>query len=492
MNTRLEFVSKYHILIISILVVSAFTHLWNVAGFPDIFFDEGVYMRRAMHVLNGFGPQEGLFYDHPLFGQTFLAGIFGAIGYPNSLHSSGDVNSIATLYTVPRIIMGLLAVVDTFLTYKIAGKRYGQKVALISAVLFAVMPISWIFRRILLDSILLPFLLLSIWAALHSKDSKHSTWLVLLSGICLGLAIFTKIPVFTVIPVIGGIVFFSNTKRYRLLALWIIPVILIPFMWPIQSIEVGQFNHWANDVLYFQTHRGGGANLHSITQSFADMDPALFWLAVAGIGFVAIRRDYLILGWFAPFVVFLYFIGYNQYFYWIPVVPVMCIAAGVLIVKSFESIPRVKISKEGMVIFVLGVCAFGMISLIQIITTDMTSAEYSATSFILNQPISNDTTILASPTYTWIFGNVFHKNNVPLDYSQILAEHINTTKVILVADPHYILDFNRGRQISDMYNSTQLVTTFNDDVSKYPTDHYPYKSLRSTTEGLHIEIREKN
>ncbi|HEU5221095.1 MAG TPA: hypothetical protein VFU58_03450, partial [Candidatus Nitrosotalea sp.] len=52
LNTRLG-CNRYHLLIISILVVSAFSHLWNVAGFPDIFFDEGVYMRRAMHVLNG-------------------------------------------------------------------------------------------------------------------------------------------------------------------------------------------------------------------------------------------------------------------------------------------------------------------------------------------------------------------------------------------------------------------------------------------------------
>ncbi len=395
-------------------------------------------MRRAMHVLNGLGPQEGTFYDHPFFGQTFLAGVFGAIGYPNSLHSSGDVNSIATLYTVPRIVMGLLAVADTFLIYKISDKRYGQKVALISAVLFSVMPISWIFRRILLDSILLPFLLLSILTALHAKDSKHGTWLVLLSGICLGLAIFTKIPVFTVIPLVGGIVFFSNTKRFKLLALWLVPVILIPLLWPVQSIETGQFNSWVHDVFYYQTHRGGGADLNSIAKSFAGIDPALFWIAAAGIGFAAIRRDYLILGWFVPFVVFLYFIGYSQYFYWIPVIPVMCIAAGVLIVKSFEKIPRRKISKDGMLIFVLGVCAFGMIGLVQLITTDMTSAEYSATSFVVNQPASNDTTILASPTYSWIFSDVFHKHNVPQDYSQILAYPINTTKVVLVADPHYI------------------------------------------------------
>lgn len=492
MNTRLEFANKYHLLIISILIVSAFVHLWNVAGFPDIFFDEGVYMRRAMHVLNGLGPQEGSFYDHPFFGQIFLAGMLGFIGYPSSLHSSGDTNSIAILYTIPRIIMGLLAVADTFLIYKIAGKRYGQKVALVSAVLFSVMPISWIFRRILLDSISLPFLLLSIWTALHSKNSKHVTWLVLLSGTCLGLAVFTKIPVFTTIPLVGGIVFFSNTKRFKLLALWIVPIILIPSLWPAQSIEVGHFNYWVHDVFYFQTHRVGGFDLNSISGAFANIDPVLFILGTAGIGFAAIRRDYLILGWFAPFVVFLYLIGYNQYFYWIPVIPVMCIAAGVLIVKLFEKIPKRKISKYGMIVFVLGICAFGMMGLVQLITTDMTSAEYSATSFVVNQPIGNDTTILASPTYTWIFSDVFHKNNVPPDYAQILFEPVNTTKVVLVADPHYMLDFNRGRQIADMYNSTQLVTAFDDGISRYFTDHYPYQSLRSTTEGIHIEIREKN
>lgn len=81
MNARLG-CNRYHLLITSILIVSAFSHLWNVAGFPDIFFDEGVYMRRAMHVLNGIGPQEGAFYDHPLFGQIFLAGILAPLGIP--------------------------------------------------------------------------------------------------------------------------------------------------------------------------------------------------------------------------------------------------------------------------------------------------------------------------------------------------------------------------------------------------------------------------
>jgi 4-amino-4-deoxy-L-arabinose transferase-like glycosyltransferase len=134
-------------------------------------------------------------------------------------------NTIKILYSVPRILMGLLAIVDTFLVYKIAEYRYNKTVAFIAAVLFAVMPITWILRKILLESILLPFLLLSILFAFYSnnkdntvqfkfKSTNRNFWrsqienqgtpfLVLLSGIFLGLSILTKVPVIAMIPLVG-------------------------------------------------------------------------------------------------------------------------------------------------------------------------------------------------------------------------------------------------------------------------------------------------
>ena len=265
LSVKLSSSNYHHIFIIIILAVSAFTHLWNAAVFPDIFFDEGAYMHRAMHILKGLGPEEGALYDHPFFGQIFLASIFTSIGYPHSLNLSSSADSVSTLYVIPRIIMGMLALVDTFLIYKIADKRYGKNVALISAVLFSVMPITWITRRILLDSILLPFLLLSVLSALQAKDSKHSALLILLSGACLGLAIFTKIPAFTAMPLIGSLVFFYSGKRFKMLGLWLIPVILIPLVWPIQSIESGHLSNWIHDVFYYQTHRTGGSDLYVIS-----------------------------------------------------------------------------------------------------------------------------------------------------------------------------------------------------------------------------------
>lgn len=83
--------------------LSAFTHLWNIDGFPSIYRDEDHYLRKTMHVLRGLGPQEGPIellsypltpYTHPYFGQLFLAGILGMIGYPDSLHPTADISSI--------------------------------------------------------------------------------------------------------------------------------------------------------------------------------------------------------------------------------------------------------------------------------------------------------------------------------------------------------------------------------------------------------------
>ena len=156
------------------LALSAFTHIWNAVGFPDQAPDDGTYIRRALRVLGGLGPQQDTFYDHPYFGQIFLGTVFTLIGYPDlgvpSVPASvQDLElSIEMLYTIPRILMGLLAVADTFLIYKIAERRYNRNVAFIAAILFAVTPLGWLFRRMYLDPIQLPFLLTSILFALYT------------------------------------------------------------------------------------------------------------------------------------------------------------------------------------------------------------------------------------------------------------------------------------------------------------------------------------
>jgi len=470
-----------------ILTISSFTHLWNAVGFPDLFFDEGVYMERAMNVLNGLGLQSGTFHDHPFFGQIFLAISLGLVGFPNSLHVSTDPTSISTLYLIPRIIMGMLAVLDTFLVYKIADTKYGKKVALISALLFAVMPITWIMRLILLDSILLPFLLSSILLALRTKDSDNKIFFALLSGICLGIAIFTKIPVFTMIPLIAGLVYF-NSKNPKILALWLFPVILIPLIWPLQAVGAHQFDSWIKDVLW-QTQRHS-SGLSYISLIFFRIDPVLFVLGIAGTIVAIVKRDFIILMWFVPFAIFLYLIGYNQYFYWIPVLPVFCISSAMLIVNLVGRIKIEKNRKLSLFGIVLGIAVFGLVSTILVINVNVTTSQFQTASFVL-QKLDNDTTVLASPIYTWILNYVFHKENIPNDYSFILFYPIKTDKVLLVADPHFLLDLERGKELQKIYNDSKTVATFDADLRNYDTTIYPYSSLKMNLDGEHIAVKIK-
>jgi hypothetical protein len=84
-------------------------------------------MRRAMHVIEGQGPQEledsFALYDHPYFGQLFLAATLAITGFPESLNPMpAIIHSIEILYPIPKILMALLAVIDTFMLYKIAER----------------------------------------------------------------------------------------------------------------------------------------------------------------------------------------------------------------------------------------------------------------------------------------------------------------------------------------------------------------------------------
>ena len=487
-------INRTSILFLAIpLILSAFTHIWNPVGFPDVFYDEGIYMTRAMHVMSGEGPQTGYFHDHPFFGQLFLAGTLSLTGYPNSLNPTADANSVQMLYLVPRVLMGILAVVDTFLIYKISERRYSKNVALMASVLFAVMPITWFTRRILLDSILLPFLLSSILFAVYAKDSQNKKLLIMLSGIFLGITLFTKETMFTMIPLIAFLVY-QSTKNRGMLAMWFIPVILIPLIWPIQSIQADQFHYWVNDIL-FQVHRQNN-NFVNILENFFTFDPVLLILGLAGISYAVLKRDSMILLWFIPSLVFLLSIGYVQYFYWIPVLPVLSIAAAKFIM---DLAAKTKEDIRNKIPYVIITCIglFGLTMTSFLITSNV-SGQYDAAAYVLqnvhNNNVSSDknnTTIVSSAVYSWIFTYVYHMTDVLPDYRTLLFHPMPTNHVLLVADLHFKLNLNSGKQLQDLYNNTTMIKKFKGGVLDADLGKYPFTNMAANYEGSEIEIRER-
>jgi Dolichyl-phosphate-mannose-protein mannosyltransferase len=505
------------------LTLSAFTHLWNPIGFPAFHVDEGHYMRRAMQVLQGLGPQESKAtydygYDHPYLGQILLASVLSLINYPSSIHPAVNSDSIEMLYLVPRVLMGILAVVDTFLVFKIADAKYNRKVAFVAATLFAVMPLGSLLRGILLDSIALPFILLSILFAIYCvkfetynrKDGNRKILLTLLSGIFLGLAIFTKMPVFTMIPLLTFIILKKNYaksndtnsnasnsniknghSRLKLLAIWFVPVVLIPLIWPLYAISVGQFDNWMQGVIYETARDSGGKNLRSSILYVSEIDPILVILGAAAIIFSIIKKDYFILLWVFPYLVFLYAIGWAVPFHWNILIPLLCIALAVLVESLINVVairPR-KITKYLPQIGISAVIIFGFFVTLTLVDTNLNTSYFQLYLFIVrdlghhdadlnNQNNSEGTTMIGShrtraliwiPLYIFKDNVTFRETDIPNDN---FTEPIRTKKFLLVADSGLLSrltstdQYYRDKRVTDLYyNTSNTIATFIDKVS---------------------------
>ena len=100
--------------------------------------------------------------------------------------------------------------------------------------------------------------------------------MILLSGTFLGLSIFTKIPVFTMIPLVGFLIYtiiiLMAIRELRNLGLWFIPVILIPLIWPAHAMIIGEFDQWIHGVLWQTTGRPSSP-LSGTIKTFFQMIP---------------------------------------------------------------------------------------------------------------------------------------------------------------------------------------------------------------------------
>jgi Dolichyl-phosphate-mannose-protein mannosyltransferase len=512
------------------LLLSSFVHLWNPIGFPAVFVDEGHYMRRALQVLNGHGPQESLEvydypYDHPYFGQIILAVLLKIVGYPDSVYSisssSSDapeemISTVERLHLVPRVLMGLLAVFDTFLIYKIAERRYNKKTAFFSSVIFAVMPITWPLRMIVLESLLLPFLLSSLLFAVYLRDSKQKKVyrrenvirnnkkviaFVLISGVFLGLAVFTKVSIVSIIPAIGYVIY-VNTKSLRLFFLWIIPVLAIPLIWPAYAFSISQFNSWFEGVVY-QTEREDTTFLDFL-KKISNIDPLFLILGFVAIIFAEIKRDYMILLWTISYLVFIAIFGANvRHFHFIVLTPILSIASARFIIYLSDKISSRynsnRIQTISLGVIASSMLAFGFVSTLSLITINLNSTYFELYAAIIEDLPQADAreesnnigkvTMLGHDNirnYVWIPKYVMGKDHYSKDVHppRFLREPIKTDNVLLIIDRKLsrdILDQNKnGRdmiEIRSIYENSYIVAEFK---QRWPYDRniYPYTSLR--------------
>lgn len=500
---------------------SIFTNLWNPIGFPFLAYDEGTYIGRAMNLLVGQGFEDySILYDHPYFGQIFLAGIFWITGYPESMHPSSYgnvVHSVEMLWLEPRVLMGFMAIIDTILVYKISEHLYKKKaVAFTASILYAIMSPNWFLRQAYLDTILLPFVLFSIYFAISynvpfsslenqnnksvKKNRKKNIISILLSGLLLGLAIFTKIPSFTMIPLVGFLIYRHN-KSIKILGIWFIPVILIPLLWPAYAVSIGQFDLWL-DGIYYQTHRENRPLMDSLSKFF-NLSPFLVGLGIIGLFFAGFKRDLPLLLWVGPYFVFLFFIGLVREFHLVLIFPVFCIAAARLVVELYYRVSNKNFQRVLLIAIVSCVGFFGLANTITLTTTNVTSHYLEAVAFVVhylqlhadinnknsmdnNYINSNDegtfiriengnkpsnVTVISNHVYSWIPRYVFQ---IPADYKEPYDDISPKGSFLLVVDKSFqdamIENDTTGMQLKKIYEISKT------NISSYIINGGPYEN----------------
>lgn len=517
------------IILIFILLLSTFIHIWNLVQFPSFHSDEGVYVRRALFTLagNGLLDPDSSFdhsqkstgsFDHPFFGQIFLSSIFALIGYPNSINPSADLQSINMVYLIPRLIMGLLSILDTYLIYKISESKYNRRIAIVSSILFAVMPATWFLRRVVLDSIMLPFILTAILLSLSipiNRSFKEIRIISILAGISIGIAIFTKMSSLFFIPIIGFLIFqklglFSShdksLNKIKFIFLWfLIPALIIPSIWPSYSIITNQFDEFLDGVLWQLTGRHTSEkSFFDTAKSFFNIDPVLFTLTLIGFVYCLLRKEFVLIIWIVPYLVFLYFVGWVSHFHFISILPIMCI----IISKFFYDLSQIKkIKKHDKAFLFLSIAPiviFGFIMTTSLISTDVSYAQLSAILYVSKElelhtqnPIDNDSrynktygglTVIASPTSSWVYKYIFHDDNTFSHFRD--TKSIKTHDILLLVDNSYknvISGQNENLtqidRLNKIYDTTTTKAIFKANASDYDRNIYPFSGINSAVIG---------
>ncbi|MDQ4073865.1 MAG: PQQ-dependent sugar dehydrogenase, partial [Thermoproteota archaeon] len=513
-------------MILFLVTLPAFTHLWNPTHFPAIYIDENHYMRRAVQVMGGMGPQESILiydhpYDHPYFGQVFLAFMLKLAGYDNIMNppSPSDSKFIESVYVTPRLIMGILSIVDTLLVFKIGELLYNRNVGFVAGILFAVMPLTWMLKMILLDSLLLPFLLASILFALYSyrvKGGNNKTLytLIVFSGVGLGLAIFTKVPIITFIPLVGCLIYKFH-KNAKTLIIWFIPVILIPSVWPFYITSTGVLDEWFNGVFY-QVQRGE-RNFNDTLLFLFQADPVLWILGLTGgLAVLIIKRHYYFLFWAMPYILFIYFNGgIVKYFHFIELLPLLSISGGFIIVYMTTKLSlllgkfnKARLAKIVPIAIVSAICVFGCISIGMLLVTNTNETYFELSSFVSNNIVNaenenNEKITLVGQhwvrSFSWIPFYLYDKEHYIKDVfpERYLKEPLKTDRVMMVVDrslKHELFDYSiQGKHLDELrkiYVESERIGLFPDDITnKYNINQYPFTSMKENNGFGLIEVR---
>ena len=227
-------------------------------------------------------------------------------------------------------------------------------------------------------------------------------------------------------PVVGYLVVSnSNSNRKKTLALWLIPVILIPLLWPAYAFSIGHGDLWLDWGLW-QT--GRHKPLAISLNNFFEMDPVIMIIGIMGLLYSVFKKDLFVFLWIIPFLIFSYFIGWVQYFHLIPIFPAFCIGGALLIESFSKKIKNKKVSLTVPVILACAITIFGFTATALLITKDVNSGQFAIYSSIARNlagpAYANNTGITLIGSHWWDWNSYWITNTCSNEKHDVIDAHL--------------------------------------------------------------------
>ncbi len=329
--------------ILSIGLLTAVTHGYNVFNFPTLWDDEAFYSAQSWAVANsGDLSFYTYWYDHTPVGWIFLA--FWNI-LSKGLISTVIPHGSALLHG--RLFILILNVISAIFVYKISCLLVNRKlIAWITTLFFVASPLAIFFhRQIYLDNIMVFWLLPSIYFILKGRTLSN----YLLSSVFFSIAILTKESAIVFLPIYLLILFRKTSRHNRFFAIssWLSIFVLLISLYPIYALVKGELFPYGTilggstphvsliDALLFQSGRGGEFFLYqgskfqqTFTELWFNLDPFYViagWVATV-INIIIYRRHVwaIYLSAFSIFYSIYLIRSIALDFYIIPLLPIFC------------------------------------------------------------------------------------------------------------------------------------------------------------------------
>jgi 4-amino-4-deoxy-L-arabinose transferase-like glycosyltransferase len=341
---------KWRLALLIFIAIYAACLLFNISK-SAIQWDEITHLNGGSYLLRGEFIDYGTNMFYPPMFDIVTAGFFEILGI--------------TVFSA-RFVAVVFSILTVWVVFEFTNKLFNKKVALLSAVLFAVMPgYVWLSRMAMIETMLVFFFTVSLMFFFMWLKNHKKTYM-LLACIALALGVLTKFQMIIAAAIIlAGMLYWAkdrlkiNFSKRKIITLTVIAAAVICVLIVMQTYVSIFVNQWiyalqmgnpeksvysirfsvpvSYTVFYFIEMVWPYPNVHPISL-------LLYTVSLAGLGFLAWRRkteDKYLLIWFAIVFVFFTLIPNKQWRYVLPLFPVLAIAAASLIVEGYEKMQKI-------------------------------------------------------------------------------------------------------------------------------------------------------